>query len=202
MTEGKEQQINTGEQEIEKYRDLNILSKQLSDELFEIAGARYNDPPVSWKEIRIREQAAIENFIESKINEKFRFQHIFRTDKGSLYFVDESGESWRIKQTEEGLRSEPVCRKIVFVTQETSQELLKKMKGMEGSDSFLNDKIPTVPLRAGVVPFEFGISHFPEIVSEDLAGSITILGTRYKDEIKPHFASGVHVGHPVTEIIL
>lgn len=147
-------------------------------------------------EIQNREQELIQALIERQIAEAKRYQNIFRTANGSIYFVFSTGESLRIKKTGEGLRPQPIFDHIYYVDKDQLDELLEMRRQDTLQDEIIGKRIRIAPCSLGITPFEFGIQgYFPQSVTQE-PNSITILGDK-----SGVFASGYHLGHPITELI-
>ena len=55
-----------------------------------------------------------EQFIQRLLDSSARFAHIFRTERGSIYFVLETGQSLRIKEQKYGYELQPLSTSIVY----------------------------------------------------------------------------------------
>jgi|GEM_PF-3761575 len=78
------------------------------------------------------QQQKIAELIESLLGEKEKFSRIFKTEKGSIYFVLDSGESLRIKNEAEREKPasyaiQPFTRKIFFVPKNEFERISKIM---------------------------------------------------------------------------
>ena len=148
-------------------------------------------------EIRIqREQALITAFLQEQLAEKDRFRHVFRTEKGSTYFVFMGGESVRMKQDRDQVKLQPPCKKIFYVDASQGASLQALERGHFFQEKILNMPIQTVPCQEGAAPIEFGLTHLPPIAFNEHDNEIVLLGDKMGI-----FASGYHHGHPITEIL-
>lgn len=148
-----------------------------------------------------RRQEIVKKFTEKLKNEKEKFQNIFETENGSLYFITKNGESLRIKKDGNEAKIQPICRKVFFVEEKTFNELMENRRYLD--EYLLAHKIKTCPAKTGAHPFEFQIIGFPEIIYEVNEGELKIHGTKYEkgEEIQKSFVSGFHLGHKIINII-
>lgn len=164
--------------------------------------------PQEEREREEKEQITTREFLENLLKEKERFKYVFETEKGSVYFVLPTGQSWRFKKASHGYKEHSILTKIFFIDSETFEYLFSKGQLGIGAfeKQFINQKIKTVKLAEGVFPVEFGLSDYPEIIFEEDEDCVKIIGVKVKtregEEIIPHFmASGWHFGHVVAKII-
>ena len=122
--------------------------------------------------------------IQSLVEMKDRFQHVFTTDQGSHYFVLASGESLRIKTKSDFMPIQPIMKRIVFITDVESRRLMDLT-------TIDNITITTTSYGVGVHPFEFGIMEYPESAIEEAGDTIKMV----------NFSSGMHPGNKIVKII-
>ncbi|HVZ66966.1 MAG TPA: hypothetical protein VG917_01770 [Patescibacteria group bacterium] len=153
---------------------------------------------IPYEERSIKEQQLIQGFIDKQIKEKDRFQNVFKTDQGSVYFTLSTGESLRIKQREGKWEMQPICRKIFYTDNDTADEFEEDVrKGHSEYEPIIGKPISTTELKIGATPIEFEIlGGTPPIAFEESPGKIVIKGDHMG-----FFASGYHRGHPITEVI-
>lgn len=171
--------------------ELQAELKTLDESLDNLVGR-----DASFAEREDKRQQLLKEFIDKQIKGKDRYENIFRTEKGSIYFILVSGESLRVKQQEEGLKLQPLCRKVFYVDPQQDKELSEFSKKYNFQEEIIGTPIKTITCDVGATPIEFGITHMPEIKFTEEPGKITILG-----DILGDFASGYHRGHQITEII-
>lgn len=143
-----------------------------------------------------QKQEAIKKFIDEQVEEKVRYQHIFKTENGSIYFQLMSGESLRIKQNDGKYEIKALCNKIIYLDEEQANELIRL-----DTNNTLQEKIIGMPIRTsacqiGMTPFEFEIYQSFPINYTESDRTIIIHG----DELGS-FANGSHIGHKITEIV-
>lgn len=169
------------------------------------------------KEKKELNQGIKRSFIERLLRERGQFSKVFQTEKGSIYFISKDGKSWRFKKNDdESIRDEPIINKIVFLSSEECdkfKEIKRDRFFQERLVGFSEDRhwrseedrapyeIKKTDFGEGVYPLEIGVSSFPEVIFEETEESIKILGTKNHDgETVRSFASGIHLGHAVTEV--
>jgi len=189
-------QIEANEIQVNKRKPLTVeelqaevdaLSKPL-DELWE--------RNASFDEREEKKQYLLRDFAEKQISEKERYENIFRTEQGSIYFTLPTGESLRIKQRGDEWKLQPLCRKVFYVDSQQGEDLLLMLRSNNFQEEIIGAPIKTVSCGIGAMPVEFGITHMPEIKFSEEPGEIIIKG-----DSMGVFASGYHQGHPITEII-
>lgn len=143
--------------------------------------------------------------IQELLKEKDLFKHIFKTEKGSIYFTLKTGESLRIKYNENKkcFEAQPLLNKIIFVDEKEADIISSKRKSGEEMEYFFNSGINKTSYKKGAIPIEIGINGKKQIEFSERDDNIKILGTRSDDGCKLYhfFASGYHIGHKITEII-
>lgn len=183
---------------------------QFQKEIKEKLDKNYDSENISFEEKEKKNQELIKNFIKKLIEKKDKFHYVFKTEKGSIYFVLESGQSWRFQKKINKYEVQPILNKIFFINREIAKEFENAEDNYsDGLQEFiLNRKISTINPRIGAVPFEFWITGLTEIIFKQEKNYIQIIGTKYRednngedDKVLPHFASGCHMGHSITEII-
>lgn len=142
----------------------------------------------------------IREFIQSLLEQKQRFKYVFRTEKGSLYFVFHSGECLRFKkrdEEEENYDSQPVMSYIFFIRDSNSVQKIERDKhGNTFSIAF-----SPVEYQQGVVPIEIGLLYeadsCPLKVRKE-GEQIIITSLPFK-EIRNIIK--YHIGHLISEVI-
>jgi len=143
------------------------------------------------------EQTLLKKFIEQQIEKKDTYKNIFRTEQGSIYFILETGESLRIKNTaEEKLEVQPILNHIYFIDRDQRDKLEEMRQQDSLQENIINKPIQIHPCKTGLIPFEFGIEGMQEIHVIKKNDVITITGDNYGS-----FASGYHIGHKIIEMI-
>ena len=151
-----------------------------------------------WYDVYTKKQQLLFDFIKTELEKhKNEYSNIFQTTNGSIYFVLDSGESYRIKYTDSnGYDEQPICDKIFFVDSKTKTEIEEAKNYFQPEKKLLNKDWKTFPCKEGVFPIEFGIERFPKINFSEKKDYINISG----DE-QGSFASGIHIGHSVIKEI-
>lgn len=143
--------------------------------------------------------------IAKLLQERDRFTEVFRTEQGSIYFVAADGTSWRFKQKNERVRMEPPMTTIVYLNEQGKEKLMSlKDPGLGWQESIFFAPIPTVELAAGTQPLEIGVVGYGgRVVFTHTNNELTIVGIDRtgQGDLDYSFASGLHLGHKVTEII-
>lgn len=124
-----------------------------------------------------------------------RFRHVFRTEHGSLYATLASGETVRIKQSGEH-RLQPITKHIVFLNESDAQAQEQQYRSEFFQERIIGQTLKDAGCAVGNTPFEFGVVGFPDQQITQHAGEVTILG-----DAQGSFASGMHLGHRITEIV-
>lgn len=134
----------------------------------------------------------VEDRIASLIDEKGRFRHIFRTGKGSIYFVLKDGSVQRIKLADKTTPVQNLHNYLFFLEDVTAQRLVHNPKIKQ---ILTQEGVKVVPLQEGAYPMDFGKSDSPESKYTLEGDSLTIHGD---DKGLIH---GFHIGNQVTEIV-
>lgn len=148
------------------------------------------------KTIETKEQELIARLKTELTRDTNGIKQIFLTEKGSTYFVLDSGESFRIQQKPDELVLQPIFNNIFFVDPVVAEELKTTHRSWYSTKSILNRPIPTANCAIGSFPIEFGIVKKPEIGFVRASHTITILGDKDGD-----FSSGSHIGHSIVKIL-
>ncbi len=149
--------------------------------------------------------------IESLIKESERFKHVFQTSNGSSYFVLNSGESQRIKCSDNKFDSrsiQPLLNDLFFVSDAEFERLIKLVKGSYlRYDALLGIPIEEVDFAVGAHPIELNMHHAPspfDILLER-SGNIMFLNAKKHEWDPPglqgQISNGVHIGNRVVKII-
>jgi hypothetical protein len=178
---------------------------QESQITLEILRARVKDleEPVDYYE----HEEKIKKLIHDLLQRKEDFAHIFKTEKGSMYFVLPTGESFRMKLSGGHWYPQPITKEIFFVGFEQSQNL--KTKWREGNYS---EPIPLVDYQVGAAPIEMNLDDGESRnILEKNADTIILKGSRVKlknhqtgiseEHYSPVPLAPIHRGHAIVEII-
>lgn len=194
LLDTKEFKIET-DKSVDELLSLPKKLHEAEDEIFDL--------DLSFEERRAKRQDVINIFLEKLLEKKDQFKYVFKTASGSIYFVSDKEKCWRLKAIDNSYKAQPVLAKVIFVSQEQANKIIDLLNGHFFQEEIINYKIDMIDFGLNVVPIEFGIEGFPEIVFKEDGESFTVLGTKLKEQeyVEPSFASGIHVGHPITEII-
>jgi hypothetical protein len=186
------------EEKVRKFRD-ELFSKE--DEMYDKKGN--NEAGNFFEELRKMKRSLTEGFINELKKEKDRFKHIFETEKGSIYFVTENGESLRFKNDGKEIKDQPILKKIFFIEEAMSTEISQARASMETDYYVLNNKIKICNFRVGACPLEFWMaSDSNEVVYQEDGKNLEILGIKRENgEEERAFYGGFHIGHKINNII-
>ena len=156
------------------------------------------------------------DFIKDLIDNRERFQYIFETEKGSIYFVLHSGETMRIKKHKPGIwpgdyQIQNFTKRIFFI--DASEE--NRLKAMilednkkENINKLVGKKIFLTELREGVIPIEVDVvdlwedeEHGRRAIFEFRDNKIVFKGDKIGGSINEKSIGLVHFGHPIFKII-
>ncbi len=154
-------------------------------------------------ELTVRERAKLaqqererltQDLLGKLIKEKDRFQSVFTTEKGSTYFVMESGQAMRFKVDEEdGLKIQPMLNNIVYLS-DAVKENLYALGRKRRFENIIGVRIPLSPLVEGARVFEFnglypnGDTEFE--IGDDAQGRYLRLWGNYIPEQRREFHQG------------
>jgi len=162
-----------------------------------------------FEEYQLKRQEVTGNFIQELERQKEKFKYIFETEKGSKYFVLNTGEVIRFRFGSSingvGFHPEPISGKVFFVDQTQCDELLPITKSLYGQEIF-DKEIKKAPLADGVHPIEMNseIAGPTEIEFDEDDDTIIIRAcrdTKTKVLDKKNLSGGFHIGHKVVKII-
>ncbi|MBW6441851.1 hypothetical protein K0B04_03015 [Patescibacteria group bacterium] len=173
----------------------DIPSNSMYCEVSELIG-KINDSDAPYEERNVIVQEFLSSYIKEKLKNPEKFQNIFYTENGSIYFTFEDGCSIRFKNTETGWSVQPILKHTFYLNAETADMLVD----MKNKDT-LQGEIIGLPIKVfepaiGMIPFEFEIEGFPEIefsINDDI---LMIKGDSFGE-----FSSGCHIGHKITKVI-
>src|SRR3989338_5188172 len=99
-------------------------------------------PNGGWERVQVQ-QALIKSWLDSLISQKEKFDKVFKTEKGSTYFILQTGESFRIKKQEQTTWQgeytvEPIATKTFFITLE-EYELMRVMEEKHGFGNLIGE---------------------------------------------------------------
>jgi hypothetical protein len=129
---------------------------------------------------------------ELLLSEKERFASVFKTEQGSVYFVVDSGQVFRVKISERDNTIEPqnIMKKLYFIA-ESAVPLLAGQK----YDDIYGVPIPVVEFGMGVYPLEVNDETLPQMVVDEIDGTVVLSLADFQQV--PNF----HLGHKIIEII-
>lgn len=184
-----------------KIKELEQLLKGLIDDV-DYLYDRYADKKISWQEYQELVQKLHQNIIDNLISQKEKLSHIFQTERGSYYFVLNSGHSWRIKSGEKGLVSQPIIDNVFFVDNKEADDIIREIEKY-GTNCLIGRDIECASFKKGVSPLEIGIHNANKPVLEKVGRWLKILGSRPRDKevLEKNITCGVHIGHEINEII-
>lgn len=171
--------------------EIVALTEKLTVDLFNMRRAMGGSSEYS----QLRQQRFAE-LREKLLGDKDRFQHIYKTMSGSLYFLLQSGESFRMKEEETGIGfgPEPVTQAVIFVTPQQLRQI------QERNDDFrlalTSEPIQAQKCEVGMVPIEINMVGEPEIsLLTDEDSMLTI-------QPGPDRSIDIyHIGHPISEVV-
>ena len=161
-------------------------------------------------------QKGLQLEIDSLIKEKDRFLHVFKTDRGSIYFQTGDGVA-RIKKNEKGYWDFQFVNHHIFYISQTDAEELTKMleiemsyqlgeqmtnedfsrRAGENSENMCNKPIKVFELQDGMYPLDFEFNKNWEIAYRLNNNVLEILGNEFG-----HLGgSGLHIGDKIVEIL-
>lgn len=181
--------------------ELSLRLKQLQEVVFALSGNHGR---------AYQEKDIVAAFIAQLHAERTRLNKIFQTEKGSEYFVLNSGECLRYQPALEQVLGpygtfKPVMEKIFFVGEE-GHDLILPVYTTE-PELLISQKIPKVAYSEGAHPVEVNILNFGGRISytEDET-SFTLKGTETKmrdGSVKfedDHLYGGFHLGHKIVKV--
>lgn len=171
----------------------------------------------------------LEKLLAELLGEKERFDFVFRTEKGSHYFVLKDGSSFRIQRKNPAIHHSkrscpwklfPIAEHIFFVDASQREKLryINEWPGFcfqKGPEAPEN-KIVTIPFAEGATPFEYNFSldrgqkPRSRAIFRKEGLVMTFLGIEEEGrmaEIDPNLGilnyptAITHFGHPVSEIL-
>ena len=194
------------------------------DELKNILKELQEQEEIIWDE-NIDEDSKIAKIIENRkklvetfILEAGRFDKVFETSLGSVYFVLSSGESLRAKHFSKNNYSSPYFPEVehfgfgsikqnIFFLDSVEVDRLTKSDFL----FYHGSNISTVDYAIGMHPFELNIDGFGfRIVFEMEDNILKLIGTESEDREgnkkidtneSQEVTGGTHIGHPITKII-
>jgi len=131
--------------------------------------------------------------------QKDKFLYVFKTDRGSTYYIGRDGSSLRMKLKGNHLKLQPVCQKILFLEPFSKEMERRSRQRLELLDDIVHGKWIDTNLepREGLIPFEFGEIEKEAYVIEDEGDRVRILDMdeHQIDDLPLHF------GHAVSEVL-
>ncbi len=112
-------------------QQLLLLVESLQTKLRDVEVA-YGGQPKMFEE----HKQLYEEFIEKLLAQKNGFAHIFKTEKGSIYFILPSGKSMRIKNLKYGYELQPIADKIEFAQEGSLIQNMSLGIGLEPYETF------------------------------------------------------------------
>jgi hypothetical protein len=140
-----------------------------------------------------QQQSLLSEFRTSLLERGEDFQNIFRTERGSTYFVLPSGESLRIKQDHQGIgETLEIHEEIFFVDDETASHFSKNK-----DTSFLNGQpINAHGCEIGINPLEINFHDSNDPIKVNKQGAEVVLNNMNRDN-----RLEIHIGHRITQVI-
>lgn len=153
----------------------------------------------------------VEAFSKRMLQEKGRFERVFKTGNGSYYFLLPGGESFRIKMFsgDKEFRSSDypgVMKNIFFIEKEELEKVFSKLRNI---DDLRGQEIRLSDFSEGTHPLE--VNKWDDIFEiqieerEDEEGHRIIVMTGSKDvermEDQRGLLGGIHYGHAITEVL-
>lgn len=148
-----------------------------------------------------RRQKIEVDFLEELLGQKEKFKFIFKTAQGSVYFVSENDQSFRFKMEDSKFDNQPILDKIIFLSLEEKDRLFEIKNSELFQERLIGYKLKKEKFSKGVFPIEFGINHMRKVAFIENDKELEILGTQTEEGVEPFFASGIHIGNSVAEII-
>jgi hypothetical protein len=171
----------------------------------------------------------VQKMVDRLLAEKERFAHIFRTERGSIYFLLNSGESLRIRDNSDvsgtsigsvfyqGDAGAKTIRRMVqrtfFVDAEESEKILFVTDDLKRPEKIIGHTIRLTDYREGAFPVEFDeINSDFETLLEEQGDTITVTGRQdpaitvneyitQPEEIVDDRVGDMHLGNKITEVI-
>jgi hypothetical protein len=185
--------------------DLIALNNELISRVDEVTERLFQEGK-ELKEVEAVVQREIERFLKECVKNKSNFSSIFKTETGSVYFIAENGHTLRVKMDDGEYKIQPVTKKIIFMSPEEIEKFLE-VANRDYENFFLKGifeyRFSKAPISIGSTPLEFGLHGFSELAFNETADELTVLGRLDEGKVTQEggFSSGVHVGHPISEII-
>lgn len=166
--------------------DLEVEPMYTADELDIVRQTAFDDVKKTANSFE-DEDVAVDKLVDSLLAETDKFDKVFRTDQGSVYFVTKDGASMRVKLTARGiLKIQPILSKLVFIPQSEVDRILQTT-----TDQMFDQPFTTCGYEVGATPLELGLRDGPPLDIEEDEHSIS-----FKER-----PVGWHIGHPVGEIV-
>jgi len=184
------------------------------------------DKNLSRKEEELEEKELVISILNEMLQDP-KFDKIFKTEKGSVYFLDEDSECLRLKQEGEKLKFQPITKDLFFI----DEAGLLYMKSLLNEDKFalkyteldiLSGRsserlfVPLKKYEVGAFPLELNVKEICirdkmdrlikfEVVDDKLVFYATprdeTKAPSSEDDFYDNFFGGIHFGHRITEII-
>lgn len=137
------------------------------------------------------EEEMVEAFMVQLLSDRDRFQKIFKTVKGSTYFVVETGSSLRFRAQSQGRsRIQPVAHHQILIARPQLGRLGDAYS--EGNTGLVGVELMKSPYEVGSIPFEFDpITGNRKAPYEETSERLLLL-----NGVSRH-----HFGHEIVEII-
>ncbi|MFH1047540.1 MAG: hypothetical protein V1738_04515 [Patescibacteria group bacterium] len=163
-----------------------------------------NENPSSVELASFEEKQTAE-LVERLLGEKEKFESVFETERGSVYFVCHTGESFRFKKTDNGYKSQQMMKHIYYLKSDVAKQLHDEMKNGLFQFWLMKQEIEADSNPAeGLTPFEMCVRGHQEGEFDIVPTTVGFKIARTeknprKDE--PQFYAGYHIGHEISRII-
>jgi len=155
-----------------------------------------------WEEVVKKKQQLLRSIIKELLDQKYRFKHVFETEKGSIYFVSIDDNSLRFKKSNGMYKVEPVLSKIIFVDDKESVKIRELIDSSLNCEKLIGKTIIKSKFKEGVTPYEFCLAYQGDLECDESDDEIVINGFRRRGakELDTEYIAGIHWGHKVTKI--
>jgi len=189
------------EGESQKPFDIQKLS-QMWNEMQDACDKRLDDAltPEEADQAAIEMQKGQESFVRQLIAEKEKFLRVFETEKGSVYFQMQDGQTVRFRRSETGKNVEYSKQipadQLFFFESDTAKEFMQRRKVRS---EIISREFKTVDYEDGMMPIEFFFENNEYYEIEKTSDGFKILA---KKEVPDFFEPALpnHVGHKITKI--
>ncbi len=154
-------------------------------------------------------QASVRAAVEEEIAQrKMSYAQIYTSQSGSVYFRTPSGCSFRVKAPRAGISPmipgpQKVARRSFFLKAEDRERFLDLLADDTFHTNLLGEIFHHGPLAVGMSPLEFDVVGDCDrnLIEEPGAGLLCIRGKTFAGVTTNQGRGGVHIGHPISEIL-